>query len=939
MRLLPGSIYRLMSIILCVSFLRLETVVSQDAEVPAIINFSKEAYSAQKQNWQIAQLENGLMLFANTGGLMSYNGVNWKQHTMPHQEILRTLLVDQNRIYAGSYGEFGFWEPDHNGHLSYTSLTRLIDREVTASEEIWNIVKSNQAIYFHSFGVVFKYDGEKLSRIVPPYSIRFMHPFDHDRYILQVTGHGIMLFENDLFKPFIPEVEVSSLKVTGISPAGAGAWVIASEKNGLFLYRNGQVIPWETEVDDLVQEHQINKMLALKQGGWAIGTISDGLLILDPEGKLKYHINKNSGLQNNTVLSLFEDSASNLWVGLDDGVDLIDLQSPIIFYRDNSGRIGTLFDAIEFRDQLYIGTNQGLFRRDRTKPLSQDPFTLIPGSQGQVLQLKNIDGDLVCGHNNGTFVLNDRDELEPVSRVSGGWDLKRVPNHPEKMIQGTYTGLILMHKELGHWKHLKTLHEFTGGAKELEFDHQKYLWVANPYRGLHRIKIDFSQDTILEVKSYSESDGLPTDYNISIINMGGRIIFHCEAKYFTFDEGSERFQPYEFELPANTPYQKIIPLQDSLLFLIREKQLEVIKRDKHLGQFGIHLVRGSEHIVPLDDETFLVCLESGYAIIDLKAQPNEIRRNGRITMDGFKAWDKSGALVYDVSGDIIEWEKKIELPPRINRLELSFASFDYSHERPFRYQLTGFDLDWSPWSLDTRKEYTNLAPGQYEFKLQYEDLEPAHVLTITQIPAWYQTLTARIIFVMAIAAIVWLLILYYDNQLKAHTRRLQIEKEREINRQRLALQNQLLEKEINHKSQELANSTMNIIQKNKALLTLKDQITDIRDNLGRQFPDKQYHQIIRLIQQHMSSQDDWKLFETNFNDVHDDFFRTLKQDYPDLTAGDLRLAAYLKMNLTSKEIAPLLNISIRGVENKRYRLRQKMGLNHDENILDILLQY
>lgn len=937
MQLLPGHIYRLMSMILCLSFLRLETVIPQDAEVPAIINFSKEAYSAQKQNWQIAQLENGLMLFANTGGLMSYNGVNWKQHTMPHQEILRTLLVDQNRIYAGSYGEFGFWEPDHNGHLTYTSLTRLIDREVTASEEIWNIVKTNQAIYFHSFGVVFKYDGKKLTRIVPPYSIRFMHPFDHDRYILQVTGHGIMLFENDLFKPFIPEVEVSSLKVTGISPARDGAWVIASEKNGLFLYLNGQVIPWETEVDDLVQEHQINKMLALKQGGWAIGTISDGLLILDPEGRLKYHINKNSGLQNNTVLSLFEDSTSNLWVGLDDGVDLIDLQSPIIFYRDNSGRIGTLFDAIEFRDHLYIGTNQGLFRRDRTKPLSQDPFTLIPGSQGQVLQLKIIDGDLVCGHNNGTFVLNDRDELEPVCRVSGGWDLKSVPNHPEKLIQGTYTGLILMHKELGHWKHLKTLHEFTGGAKELEFDHQKYLWVANPYRGLHRIKIDFSQDTILEVKSYSESDGLPTDYNISIIKIGGRIIFHCEAKYFTFDEGSQRFQPYEFELPAMTPYQKIIPLQDSLLFLIREKQLEVIKRDKHLGQFGIHLVRGSEHIVPLHDETFLVCLESGYAIIDLKAQPNEIRRHGRITMDGFKAWDKSGALVYDVSGDIIEWEKNIELPPRINRLELSFASFDYSHERPFRYQLTGFDLDWSPWSQDTRKEYTNLAPGQYEFKLQYEDLEPAHVLTITQIPAWYQTLTARIIFVMVIAGIAWLLIQYYDNQLKAHTRRLQIEKEREINRQRLALQNELLEKEINHKSQELANSTMNIIQKNKALLTLKAQITDIRDNLGRQFPDKQYHQIIRLIQQHMSS--DWKLFETNFNDVHDDFFRTLKQDYPDLTAGDLRLAAYLKMNLTSKEIAPLLNISIRGVENKRYRLRQKMGLTHDENILDILLQY
>jgi DNA-binding NarL/FixJ family response regulator len=81
------------------------------------------------------------------------------------------------------------------------------------------------------------------------------------------------------------------------------------------------------------------------------------------------------------------------------------------------------------------------------------------------------------------------------------------------------------------------------------------------------------------------------------------------------------------------------------------------------------------------------------------------------------------------------------------------------------------------------------------------------------------------------------------------------------------------------------------------------------------------------------------VFEMNFNQVHEQFFKKLKADFPELTPGDLKLAAYLKMNLSSKEIAPLLNISIRSVENKRYRLRRKLNLEEEENLTEFMLRY
>ncbi len=120
------------------------------------------------------------------------------------------------------------------------------------------------------------------------------------------------------------------------------------------------------------------------------------------------------------------------------------------------------------------------------------------------------------------------------------------------------------------------------------------------------------------------------------------------------------------------------------------------------------------------------------------------------------------------------------------------------------------------------------------------------------------------------------------------------------------------------------------------MLDIRQRLTELpRDaRLGTQV-----QQLHRLVERELSSENDWEVFEENFNSVHEAFLRKMKHSFPELTPGDLRLAAYLKMNLSTKEIAPLLGISIRGVENKRYRLRQKMNLPNDENLVEFLLEF
>ena len=89
----------------------------------------------------------------------------------------------------------------------------------------------------------------------------------------------------------------------------------------------------------------------------------------------------------------------------------------------------------------------------------------------------------------------------------------------------------------------------------------------------------------------------------------------------------------------------------------------------------------------------------------------------------------------------------------------------------------------------------------------------------------------------------------------------------------------------------------------------------------------------------MTSEESWRIFEENFNEVHEDFLKRLKQQFPDLSPGDLKLAAYLRMNLSSKEISPLLFISVRSIENKRSRLRKKLNLKEEDNLVDFIISF
>ena len=289
------------------------------------------------------------------------------------------------------------------------------------------------------------------------------------------------------------------------------------------------------------------------------------MIIIDTAGNIVQHINKLSGLQNNTVLSIYVDDQENLWAGLDNGIDCIQISSPFYFYFDKGGKFGTVYSSIVNSNKIYLGTNQGLFFSN-WNPANKNPllesfdFKLIPGSQGQVWDLSLIDNTLLCGHNDGTYQVNDG-SIKKISPISGGWTIKKLDaNH---LIQGTYTGLVIYRKDSqGNWIYSNQLSGFVEPSRYVEPYNKGQVWVSHAYKGIYKMTLNSDLTKAVDIKYYDKKSGLPDSYNINVFNLNGKIVFSSDNGFYTYDDITDRFYPYEQLNKSLGPFyvsNKIIP--------------------------------------------------------------------------------------------------------------------------------------------------------------------------------------------------------------------------------------------------------------------------------------------------------------------------------------------------------------------------------------------
>lgn len=971
------GVFKSIALIAVFALLGSLSTVAQSAMggLPFVRNFNTLDYKAGIQNWSITQDSRGIMYIANNFGLLEYDGNKWEVFEVNNGSKMRSVALDgSGKIYVGCQGEFGFFFPDIQGQLQYTSLADSLPKNFRNFDETWNLFLDDGKVFFCTFSNIFIYERDSIKVVQPgnPLELSF---FVNRELLVNERGRGLTRLVDDHLQLVNGGEFFQDIGISTVLPSYDNQHLISTFQHGVFLLSSsGQIKPWNENRQQYFKEAIINCMVRLKNGNYAVGTQNFGLLILNEKGETILHLTSGQGLENRTVLSLMEDDLQNLWVGNNNGLAYVELGSPFTIIDEEIGLPGTGYSAYLDETNLYLGTNTGLYLKN-SKEIGS-PFKLVEGTRGQVYHVNRYGDDLLMGHHNGAFRIEGQ-QAKLLSSEPGGWIYFPLRDTPGKLIEGVYGGIQFFNQQNKHWSFSKKPDGFKESSRIMEQDRDGNLWITHGYKGVFKLELDAENEKIKNTTFYGADKGFPSNLLINVYPIRNELVFTSERGVFKYNKQEDRF--------VLEPLFTSMLGQDAQLWNIREdaigniyfigNDLIGVMRKNSIGGYDLDLNSFNkiqrflnddlENMVILKNNEVLFGAKEGFIHYDpdvkvsRKSSIQTHIRRFSTTVNGDSVLFYGS---YVKEGNVVSTQSKsnvITLPYRQNSVNLTYAAttFESDGEVLHQFYLDKFDKTWSEWTTQSQKEYTNLHEGNYTFHVRsknvYGEVSKEAVYQFKILPPWYRTNWAYLGYGIFILGFLFTGFGLLDRKYKKERRVMALKQKKELirkdtemeilaqkNQEEITrLQNEKLESELRHMNKELATSTVLILNKNEFISKVKDNLKSMANKNGNETTSKELSRIVHDIEGNLSSDADWEHFQVHFDKVHGDFSRRFRAEYHFLSPQDMKLSAYLRMNLSTKEIAHLLNISIRGVEISRYRLRKKLKLDRSLNLQEFILNF
>ncbi len=937
--------------------------------LPDIINYTKQNYSAGLQNWDIKQDKNGIIYIANNEGLLTFDGKNWKLYPLPNKTIVRSVEIGlDNNIYVGGQDELGYFSPAINGQLYYHSLTQFIPLKHKSFGDVWDIVYYKKNIFFRSDSKILKFINETFEVFTTATEWSFLGEYNGKLYA-QEYKKGLCTLEENVWKPLqiVNNLPLTD-PVTSILPLKNDSAVITTLKNGIFLFSKNAITKISSTNSNLFESQRIYAAIKINSNWIAIATNNNGVYIIDLKGNIVQSFARKEGLQNNNVLSIFMDVQSNLWLGLDNGIDFVAYNSAIKqinpFLQDGSG-----YTAIIHKNNLYLGTANGLYavalQQTNDLSFSKGNFTAVNNTKGQTWGLASINNQLFLGHHEGAFVVNDLN-AQQISINPGFWNFIPLSNtYPTaQMIAGNYKGLSYFNYINGSFIEGENIEGFNESSRFVAIDADDNIWVSHPYHGIHKIVKHPNKKQ--ETYTYTNKDGLPSNLNNHIYKIKNEVIVATEKGIYAYNSSSNFFEPsaYYKKLLGDQSIRYLKEDAQGNIWFVHEKSLGVIDFGGkepiiiYISELNNKLLSGFDFIYPVNQNNIFLGGEKGFYHLNYEKYKQSVAKM-QVQIRSVKITSDTDSLLFGgyfkpVNEKQIQDDKNLpSIKSNYKTIHFEFATtlFGSQSNLEYSYRLKGFDNNWSIWNKQTTKEYTNIPAGKYVFEVKVRSNlnfeSDTATFTFTILPPWYLTIWAKIIYFLLFATFNYLLYQWQRKKFKLQQekyeqeqKKLQYIHELELSKtesELVTLQNEKLESDIDFKNSELASSAMHLVKKGELLSKIKSELTLIMRSYDNPQATGDIKKLLKSLGEDENIDKEWEAFSKHFDRVHNDFLTALKQKHPNITPTELKLSAYLNMNLSSKEIAQLMNISLRGVEISRYRLRKKLEIPTELSLFDYMM--
>ena len=871
--------------------------------MPLLENYVPSQYLDHGKIWDMASAPNGILYLAGDGGLLEFDGHIWSAYKGSNGFMRSLHIASDSVIYSGSDLDFGIWKRNPLLRWEYTSLYPFHKDPNEENEEFWDVRQLGDKIVFVSFSNMYVYRNAQLTKIAAPN--RFSGSFTAGKTLyLADEKDGLYVFNGMSLKLVFSYPDNVPLPITGVF-ANAKGLMIVTKNRGLFLYESGRIAPFRSGISDALIKDQAFCAVRINDQYAAFGTILNGVYITDFQGNIIQHIDKQKGLSNNTVLSMHYSPNGVLWLGMDYGISALQIHSGTTYFFDFNGAFGTASSALLKDGVFYLGTNQGLYQAawDQLDNRTDDdfPFSLIKGSEGQVWSLAEIGGTLFCGHDRGLFTVGEAG-FRQVHDEPGVWTT--VPFGDDYLLTGNYNGISVFKKTGNDFVFLKKLELILGSCNQLLFEKDDIAWVNIPNFGLIRFAL--------------RSD----------LSIYDRVIF-----------------PSSLFL-GNAPFLRKDPkggihlLTSERHYLFNPAQKKFIPGEARQARGSITgLLKGTYEPIQITDNYQFYPIHNGFSLENRSISAQEKPAAYSLLVRNIEAFNNHGRQAI---------AENTPIPFNQNNLRVTFG-IPHQNQAQYQFQLQGFSRQWSPWTRERTTEFLNLKEGAYTLKLRAKvngSVTPVSEFSFDILPPWYRTRLAYAGYLLLLALAYFLNRTWHKLQLGKQRARLLEQEQIALGKQAdkseqeaLQLKQQQLENEKNHlqhlikqKNIELAKQAKENEDKNRLLHILKEKMDQIP--LNAPVSKGHWTEMKRILDMYLETNDN--TFEIQIDELHQEFFSKLRALFPDLSVYDLRLCAYLKIGLNSKEISDIMKVLPSSINVSRSRLRKKLNLQPDQDLYRVL---
>ncbi|MBX7151082.1 hypothetical protein K1X84_05540 [bacterium] len=753
--------------ILIFLFAAVSLAAQDEIGLPSWRYYTNKEYDATPQNWYFTQDQHGLVYVANSMGVLMYDGVRWETINVPSRLVRSVAADDTGRVWVGAFGDFGYLHTDAVGRTRYVSLKEFVPDSLKKFSDVWCVVPTPHRIYFSTDQSLFVWNGQSLKIIPGKYG--WIANIEGTVYISK-NKSGLLKAEGDSLIPIPGTESTANDNILSIF-SWLGKIFLFDGKLGLLFFDGKEISEFSPSLSQVLLHEWPNRTIVLPNNQIAVSTYQQGIAVIDSAGKITRWLNTSTGFVSDDVKSLFLDREGGLWAGLENGIARVALSSPSSYFNESMGLKGTVESMCRWREHLFVGTGFGAYRMD-----GGSHFEKIPGIDGQCFDFLNVGDAVIAATGDGIFEINDHvRKLAPYRSAVAAQSVI----DPNLALFGLKEGLAVIERQNGQWINrglMPGIHEQIRSIKQIA---DGSWWLGTLNQTLIRLKLD-SHDPLKNpvIERFGEKHGLPTGQNRVFI-ISNKLFFGTEKGIKTFD--GEKFIPdTTFGSPLADGSHWVYDLYEDYT-----KNVWIIKG------FGESFANEIIVAYPQPDGRYVTeskpFLEiSQYPIYRTYAEPDGIvwlggpegliRYDTHLTLDvdaSFSALIRKAA----VRGDSAIARGTLDFLDNALRFEYAATSYVKEASNLFQYKLEGFDPDWSEWTNETRKDYTNIPEGRYRFLVRARNIygnisEPA-VFEFRIKPPWYRTGWIYALYTFTFVALAYGMIRWRLSALKKQTMELE----------------------------------------------------------------------------------------------------------------------------------------------------------------------